>query len=175
MILIETDMPTHFKGCKEAVRALNAYINLMRASDSLIGRMTARLESQGLTIGQFGILEALYHLGPMCQKTLGEKLLRSGGNITMIVDNLEKHGWVRRERQKKDRRMVTIRLKPEGEKLIARVMPRHAEMIVKEMDRLTPAEQEELRRICRKFGKGGEKLCTERLTKETNHGTNSTE
>jgi MarR family transcriptional regulator, 2-MHQ and catechol-resistance regulon repressor len=168
-------MPTHFKGCKEAVRALNAYINLIRASDSLLGRLTAQLESQGLTTGQFGILEALFHLGPMCQKTLGEKLLRSGGNITLIVDNLEKHGWVRRERQKEDRRMVMIRLTPQGQKLITKVMPPHAEMIVKEMNRLTPEEQEELRRICRKFGKGGEKLCEERLKKEINHGTNSTE
>jgi MarR family 2-MHQ and catechol resistance regulon transcriptional repressor len=169
-------MPTHFQGCKEAVRALNAYINLIRASDSLLGRLTAQLESQGLTTGQFGVMEALFHLGPMCQKTLGEKLLRSGGNITLIVDNLEKHKWVRRERQKKDRRMITIRLTPRGQKLIAKVMPPHAEMIVKEMDRLTPAEQEELRRICRKLGKGdGEKLCAERLKKENNHDTNSTE
>lgn len=168
-------MPSHFQGCKETVRALNAFINLIRASDSVIKRLTGQLDLQGLTMGQFGILEALFHLGPMSQKTLGEKLLRSGGNITMIVDNLEKHGWVVRERQKKDRRVWMIRLTPEGEKLIARVMPPHAEMIMKEMDRLTPEEQEELRRICRKFGDGGEKLCKERLTKGTNHDTNSTE
>ncbi len=167
-------MPTHFKGCKKAVRALNAYINLIRASDSLLGRLTAQAESQGLTMGQFGVLEALYHLGPMCQKTLGEKLLRSGGNITLIVDNLEKHGWVRRERQQNDRRMVLIHLTPAGRELIARVMPPHAEMIAKEMSRLTPGEQEELRRICRKLGKGGEGLCAERLQKENKHVANST-
>lgn len=157
-------MPTHFKGCQQAVTALNAYINLMRASDSLAARLTAQLESQGLTMGQFGVLEALFHLGPMCQKALGTKLLRSGGNITLIVDNLEKHKWVRRERQKDDRRMVTIRLTPQGQKLIAKVMPPHAEAVVKEMKRLTPAEQEELRRVCRKLGKrDGEKLCAESL------------
>jgi MarR family transcriptional regulator, 2-MHQ and catechol-resistance regulon repressor len=169
-------MPTHFKGCRQAVTALNAFINLIRASDSLAGRLALQIESQGLTMGQFGVMEALFHLGPMCQKTLGEKLLRSGGNVTLVVDNLEKHGWVRRERQKKDRRMVTIRLTPRGQKLIAKVMPPHAEAVVKEMARLTPAEQEELRRICRKLGKGeGEKLCAERLAKENDHATNSTE
>ena len=169
-------MPTHFKGCRQAVTALNAFINLIRASDSLAGRLALQIESQGLTMGQFGVMEALFHLGPMCQKTLGEKLLRIGGNVTLVVDNLEKHGWVRRERQKKDRRMVTIRLTPRGQKLIAKVMPPHAEAVVKEMARLTPAEQEELRRICRKLGKGeGEKLCAERLAKENDHATNSTE
>jgi MarR family 2-MHQ and catechol resistance regulon transcriptional repressor len=167
-------MPSHFQGCKETVRALSAFINLVRASDSVIKRLTGQLDLQGLTMGQFGIMEALFHLGPMSQKTLGEKLLRSGGNITMIVDNLEKHRWVQRERQKKDRRMVVIRLTPEGEKLIVRVMPPHAEKIAKEMARLTPEEQEELRRICRKFGDGGEKLCEERLKKVTHHDTNPT-
>lgn len=169
-------MPTHFKGCKEGVvRALNAYINLMRASDSLAARLTAQLEGQGLTMGQFGILEALYHLGPMCQKTLGEKLLRSSGNITVIVDNLEKYGLVRRERQKEDRRKILIRLTQGGHAIIEKIMPAHAEAIAKQMSRLTPEEQEELRRLCRKLGKGGEALCQERLEKETNHAASKTE
>jgi MarR family transcriptional regulator, 2-MHQ and catechol-resistance regulon repressor len=167
-------MPTHFKGCKEAVPALNAYINLIRASDTLMARLTAQLESHGLTVGQFGILEALYHLGPMCQKTLGEKLLRSGGNITVILDNLEKHGLVRRERQEKDRRKVLIRLTQAGNALITHVLPGHAEAIMKEMNRLTLPEQEELRRICRKLGKGGEALCQERLAKEHDDAASET-
>jgi MarR family transcriptional regulator, 2-MHQ and catechol-resistance regulon repressor len=168
-------MPSHFKGCNEAVAALNAYINLIRASDTLMARLTAQLESQGLTTGQFGILETLYHLGPMCQKALGEKLLRSGGNITLIVDNLEKRGWVRRKRQEKDRRMVSIHLTPAGQELIAKVLPPHVEAIAKEMSHLTAAEQEELRRLCRKLGKGGEELCKERMEKENRHATNPTE
>ena len=107
-------MPTHFQGRKETVRALNAFVNLMRASDSVAAHMTAQIEQSGLTMGQFGVMEALLHLGPMCQHTLAEKLLRSGGNITLVIDNLEKHGWVRRERQKDDRRLVKIYLTPEG-------------------------------------------------------------
>mgnify|MGYP000381933987 CR=1 FL=1 len=38
----------------------------------------------------FGILEALFHLGPLSQKSLGQKVLSTKGNITTIVDNLEK-------------------------------------------------------------------------------------
>ena len=87
-------MPTHYKGAENEVRALNAFINLMRASDSLASRGALLLESQGLTHGQFGTMEALFHLGPLCQRQLGEKLLRSGGNLTMVIDNLEKKGWL---------------------------------------------------------------------------------
>ena len=168
-------MPTHFQGRRETVRALNAFINLMRASDSVAGRLAQQVEQSGLTLGQFGVMEALLHLGPMCQHTLAEKLLRSGGNVTLVIDNLEKHGWVRRERQKDDRRLVKIYLTLKGERLIARVIPEHAEAVTKEMSGLTPNEQEALRRICRKLGKsGGEELFKERLKKEKQHDSDST-
>ena len=153
-------MPTHFRGSKREVRALNAFINLARASDSLMARMSLQLESDGLTTGQFGVLEALLHLGPMCQKTIGEKLLRSGGNITLVVDNLEKQGWVRRERQEDDRRKILVHLTPEGHRLISEMIPRHVKAIVKEMQGLEPGEQEALRRICRKLGRAGEETST---------------
>jgi MarR family transcriptional regulator, 2-MHQ and catechol-resistance regulon repressor len=151
-------MPTHYKGDAGTVRALNAYINLIRASDSVMGRMAAELEPYGLTVGQFGVLEALLHLGPLCQYTLAEKLLRSGGNITLVVDNLEKNGWVRRERQKEDRRMVRIHLTPRGQRLIERVFPEHARSVVRQMSGLTPTEQETLRRLARKLGRSAENL-----------------
>jgi MarR family transcriptional regulator, 2-MHQ and catechol-resistance regulon repressor len=167
-------MPTHYRGHERTVRALNAYINLARASDSVFGRMAAQLESQGLTLGQFGVLEALLHLGPMCQHTLAEKLLRSGGNVTLVVDNLEKRGWAQRERQKADRRQILIRLTAGGRRLISRVFPSHAKAIEREMSFLDAGEQMALRRICRKLGRGERKLCAEPQKREKNHGRNST-
>jgi MarR family 2-MHQ and catechol resistance regulon transcriptional repressor len=131
-------------------------INLSRASNSVQTRLSVGLDRYGITTSQLGILEALFHLGPMCQRALGDKLLRSRGNITMVIDNLEKHGLVERVRQKEDRRMIMIHLTPKGRKLISRVLPLHAKDVVKEMSRLTASEQEELRRLCRKLGRGRE-------------------
>jgi MarR family transcriptional regulator, 2-MHQ and catechol-resistance regulon repressor len=168
-------MPTHYKGTREERRALNAFINLMRASDSLASRLSERLEPHGLTPGQFGVLEALHHLGPMCQHALAEKLLRSGGNVTLVVDNLEKHGWVRRERQKSDRRMVVIHLTPAGERLIARVFPRHVKELVEEMSSLTAAEQESLRDILRKLGRAEKTPKKNDSVKEAHHVASSAE
>lgn len=147
-------MPTHYKGCKEVVRALNAYINLARASDTLLARLSLHAEAHDLTLGQFGILELLLHLGPMYQTVLGNKLLRSGGNITTVLDNLERRNLVRRERQKKDRRKMLVRLTAAGHRLISAYFPSHAEEIAKEMGRLSPKEQEQLRFLCRKLGRG---------------------
>ena len=156
------------------MRALNAYINFARAAGSLLGRMSLELDQKGLTMGQFGVLETLLHLGPMCQRTLGQKLLRSGGNITLVVDNLEKHGWVRREPQKDDRRMIVIHLTPQGRKLIEGVFPEHAQTIKREMSVLTQREQESLRRICRKLGRNGEGSREQRRKKEKPNDTDST-
>jgi MarR family 2-MHQ and catechol resistance regulon transcriptional repressor len=167
-------MPTHYKGCQEAERALSAYINLIRASDSIAAKASAQIESSGITLGQFAVLEALHHLGPMCQHTLAKKLLRSGGNITLVVDNLEKRAWVRRERQEDDRRMVQIHLTPKGARLIAKVFPEHAAAITKIMNALTEQEQEELRRIAGKLGHGAEAFCLERFKKEQHHDSDPT-
>ncbi len=167
-------MPTHFEGCEDTVRALNAYINLVRASDSVLTKIGAHLESEGVTPGQFAVLEALLHLGPMCQHALAAKLLRSGGNMTLVVDNLQKQGWVKRVRQEKDRRMVQIHLTPKGKRLITRIFPEHAKAIARVMSELTPAEQEELRRIARKLGRGAEELCAERLKKEIHNDSDQT-
>jgi MarR family 2-MHQ and catechol resistance regulon transcriptional repressor len=167
-------MPTHFKGCQETERALSAYINLIRASDSIVSKASAQLEESGMTLGQFAVLEALHHLGPMCQHTLADKLLRSGGNVTLVVDNLERRGWVRRERQKEDRRTVQIRMTPKGARLIAKVFPEHAAAITKIMNELTENEQEELRRIAGKLGHGAEAFCLARLKREKNNDSDQT-
>jgi MarR family 2-MHQ and catechol resistance regulon transcriptional repressor len=146
-------MGTHFRGKPGEVRALDTFIKLVRAAETVSSRLARRLESLELTESQFGVLEALHHLGPMCQRALAEKLLRSGGNLTVVIDNLERRGLVRRERDSRDRRYVTVHLTPAGGDLIASVFPGHARAIVDELAGLNATEQEELGRLCRKLGR----------------------
>lgn len=138
-------------------RALCAYVNLMRAAESLSARLSksSPAAGEGLTETQFGVLEALYHLGPMCQRDVGRKVLKSCGNVTFVLDNLARAGLVRRRPSAEDRRFVSVHLTEKGRRLVDRLFPGHAAAIVKEMAPLSAAEQEDLRRICRKLGKGG--------------------
>lgn len=147
-------MGTHFKGSEKEKRALNAFIKLMRAADSLNARINIFINKSGLTASQFGALEALHHLGPMNQSELCSKLLKSGGNITMVIDNLEKRKLVKRKRNPNDRRFVSVHLTPAGENLISEIFPEHVDHIVNEFSSLDPAEQEELSRMCKKIGRG---------------------
>src|SRR5919201_5072604 len=143
---------THYDGRPAEVRALDAYIKLTRAASSLDARLAPRLADVGLSPTQLGVLEALLHLGALGQRTLGAKLLSSGGNITTVVDNLERRGLVRRERRDDDRRHVTVHLTPEGRRLISKVFPAHVRAIVQAFSALTPAEQDTLGRLAKKLG-----------------------
>ena len=90
-------MGTKYKGDRTAVRALDVYIKLMRGTESVTRRIHDHLAQADLTVSQFGVLEALFHLGTLSQRELGEKLLKSAGNITMVLGNLEERGLVTSE------------------------------------------------------------------------------
>ena len=146
-------MGIRYKGTKAENRALDAYIKLVRASESVVGRLGQNLRAEDdLTLSQFGVLEALMHLGPMCQRELGVKILKSSGIVTMVVDNLEKRGLVARRRSVEDRRVTEVDLTAKGRALIKGIFPRHAAEITAEMGRLTAAEQKQLGALCRKLG-----------------------
>jgi MarR family 2-MHQ and catechol resistance regulon transcriptional repressor len=135
---------------------LNSYTKLMRAADSVTSRTSRQMTAADLTISQFGVLEALLHKGPLCQRDIAAKILKSTGNITMVIDNLEKRGLVRRERDSADRRYLTVHLTDAGSALVARVFADVEAAIVAEMGSLSEDEQELLGTLCKKLGlKGG--------------------
>jgi MarR family 2-MHQ and catechol resistance regulon transcriptional repressor len=148
-------MEKKFKNSKER-KALKTYVKLMRAAESVTARIHEHLSSTGLTLSQFAVLEVLYHLGPLSQSEIGRKILRSSGNMTMVIDNLEKNGLVRRQRDKTDRRFFFVHLTDRGLKLISNIFPPHARVITKEFGVLTDAEQDELASLCKKLGLRGE-------------------
>jgi MarR family transcriptional regulator, 2-MHQ and catechol-resistance regulon repressor len=146
-------MPTHYDGNEREKRALNAYITLMRASDACFAVLERELGPHELSSTRLGVLEALLHLGPLCQGELSQKLLRTGASTTSVVAGLEKRGLVVRQRTSEDRRFVRVALTSKGRKLIEGVFPGHVQSICRVLGTLTGEEQEELRRLCRKLGR----------------------
>jgi MarR family transcriptional regulator, 2-MHQ and catechol-resistance regulon repressor len=147
-------MPTHYKGSPETTLALDTYIKLTRANSAFEARVLSHGGLGDLTISQFGVLEVLLHLGPQCQGAISQKLLKSTGNMTLVLDNLEKRNLVRRIRSLEDRRMVHIELTPQGKELIESIFPQHARAVAEEMSVLTREEQVELSNLLRKLGLG---------------------
>lgn len=145
-------MGTRYKGTDKEKLALDAMIKLVRCADSLLSATKESYSRAGLTESQFAVLEALYHLGPMSQKEIGSKILKSKGNLTMVVDNLEKNGLAERSHQPADKRYYSVRITPAGEKLMRSVFPQHVDGVLKAMSALTTQEQTQLAALCKRLG-----------------------
>src|SRR5690242_3481831 len=117
-------MGTRYAGGEDEVSALNAYINLVRAAESVMKRAHAYASSHGFIPSEFGVLEVLLYCGTLSQGELARKLLKTCGTVTSNVDALEKRGLVRRERSTDDRRVVMVSLTKDGKGLIEHMFPR---------------------------------------------------
>jgi MarR family 2-MHQ and catechol resistance regulon transcriptional repressor len=132
--------------------ALGLWIKLARSFSVFNKRVISQIRSFGLTQAQFSVLECLNHLGPLTIGELCTKMLVSGGNMTVVIDNLEKQELVERVPSKEDRRAIQVKLTEKGEKLIEQIFPQHARYIAQMASVLTPQEQEHLSRLLKKLG-----------------------
>ena len=130
---------------------LHLIIGLYR-SYARLNRNTRRLLSQhNLTLAQFGVLEVLYHLGPMKIGDVIAKTLSTSGNMTVVIKNLEKEGWIRRAVDPADGRVSVIQLTKQGEQLIATVFPKHLSELDKMLVNLTQADKKQLIDLLKKL------------------------
>ena len=149
-------MPTHYTGTRVEIRTLDTFIKLTRCTNSLFARLSERNTLQDITPSQFAVLEALYHLGSLTQGEVSTKVLKSGSNMTTVIDNLERNGLVRRERDAKDRRVIHVYLTEAGTSKVEALLPGHVEALVEEFKVLSASEQQTLGALCKKLGKGQE-------------------
>lgn len=139
------------KRTKKDSLALMSFTALLRSASIISNEVHKHLGANNLTVSQFGILEALHKIGPMYQRDLAAQILKTTGNITTVIDNLEKRELVQRIREMKDRRYFQIVLTPEGAKLIKKIYPVHIRRVDQIMEKLTKSEQEELKQLCDKL------------------------
>jgi len=135
-------------------RALRLWIALARCYATFAKAIATKVQEYDLTTPQFGVLEALYHLGPLTLGDLADKLLVTGGNVTYVMDRLEEQGLVYRERSPEDRRVIQAKLTDAGRAKIAEVFPGHAEYVAEVAGHLDEAEQKELRSLLKSLGVG---------------------
>lgn len=147
-------MATHYRGTPAEVRALDALIKLVRCAATVQERLAAGLreDGAGLSPSQFGLLEALLHLGPQEPCDLGPRLLTSRPNVVLLVDQLEERSLVRRVPVEGDRRRIRVHLTAAGRRVAEQVFQQHLARVVSEFSVLTAAEQEELGRLCKRLG-----------------------
>jgi MarR family 2-MHQ and catechol resistance regulon transcriptional repressor len=126
---------------------------LARAFRSIEAHAAADAARHELTLAEFGILEALWHKGPLLLGELGQTILVSSGGITFLVDRLERRGLVAREECEQDRRARYAVLTREGEKLVQRIFPEHARRIAEVLAGLEPAAQLQAAEMLKQLGR----------------------
>ncbi len=141
----------HQKKIKKGSQAALTFFALQRSANTVANEAYRPLGAHNLTVSQFGVLEALHKLGPMYQRDLAQQILKTTGNITTVIDNLEKRGLVKRIREMKDRRYFQVKLTPEGAELIKKLYPAHTKRIGRIMNNLLKDELNEFKRLCEKL------------------------
>ena len=132
--------------------SLELFIVLSRAYNWVNAHAIRDIRRAGLNPTEFGILEVLYHLGPLPLQQIGEKILISSGNITYVVDKLEQKRLLVRKPSVHDRRVIFAELTPQGHALLADFFPQHTQAIRTAVSGLSPEEQTQAVQLLRKLG-----------------------
>jgi MarR family transcriptional regulator, 2-MHQ and catechol-resistance regulon repressor len=131
--------------------ALDLWEKLSKAYDRVRKVQSKQMFEQKLTTPQFGVLEILNKLGPVPLKKISEEMMVTGANITCVVDNLEKEGFVKRIPSKEDRRVIHAELTPLGKTKIDSIMPAYSECMASVVATLNDHEQKELTKLLGKI------------------------
>ena len=138
---------------KGVEQSLKLWVVLSRAFDAVQAHAAADIARHGLTITEFGVMEALYHKGPMLLGEVQRKILVTSGGVTYLVDRLAAKGLVERRRCETDRRAYYAALTPAGEEMIREIFPRHAAAIDRALGGLDDAEKEQAITLLRALGR----------------------
>ncbi|GAC1647305.1 MAG: hypothetical protein NVS4B3_01130 [Gemmatimonadaceae bacterium] len=139
-------------------RALKLWVILARAYAALARHAEANVAASELTIAEFGILEALYHKGPLLLGDVQRKVLVTSGGVTYLIDRLATRGLVERRDCPQDRRARYAALTPTGETLIERIFPSHGRAIERAVASLSAAEQTHATALLRTLGRAAAEL-----------------
>ena len=131
--------------------AVKAMVVLRKAYRTIDAKTSESFKEDDLTQTQFGVLDVLYSKGPMKIGELMDSILATSGNMTVVIRNMEKKGWVTRHTCPDDKRAYLVALTDAGRQVIERALPLHIEKIQDTFSVLTEEEQEELIRLLKKF------------------------
>ncbi|NMO96498.1 MarR family winged helix-turn-helix transcriptional regulator [Paenibacillus lemnae] len=132
--------------------SLYLLVVLARAYNSVMLHSTRSIQSHGLNTTEFGVLDVLYHKGSQPLQKIGEKVLISSGNITYVVDKLQKKNLLVRRASSEDRRVIYAELTPEGRELFETIFPDHQKKMDAAFGGLTEEEKKQASALLRKMG-----------------------
>lgn len=117
-----------------------------------------RLASHDLTTAQWGPLMRLKTADSMTVAELARWHNTDAGAMTRLLDRLEKKGLCRRERSLQDRRVVHVRLTPEGEAALEHVPAVLSDLLNQHLAGFSHEEWLTLRDLLQRMANNGDRL-----------------
>jgi MarR family transcriptional regulator, 2-MHQ and catechol-resistance regulon repressor len=139
--------------------AVDTYVSLVSVADRKFEEVSSGLLLAGLTATQFSVLKVLRLHGPLTQREIAGRILKSEGNLTYVMDRLESLEYVLREKGKKDRRQNVVKLTELGTSFFDNEYPNHRERIEGVMNKLSEAELLQLDALLKKLGENISSTC----------------
>jgi DNA-binding MarR family transcriptional regulator len=127
------------------------WLRMMRLTGRIMRRSAEHLAHYGLSNAQFDVLAQVGAHEGITQAELAQRLLVTQGNITQLVDSMERAGLVRRVREGRAKRLY---LTDAGRERFAASVPAQEDFIARQFDALTREEQGEFLRLLGKLERG---------------------
>jgi DNA-binding MarR family transcriptional regulator len=92
------------------------FVTILKTADGLSQQADQLIKSAGLTMAQYNVLRILRGAEPeglLC-RGISDRMISRDPDITRLLDRMESHGWITRQREKEDRRVVKTRITEEG-------------------------------------------------------------
>ena len=123
---------------------LRLWLLLRRIGDTLMRCQDLIFSKYGLTTEQWGLLTAIKSRGPLRPSDLADILERTPNSMSMLIDRMVKAGLVRRTRDRKDRRVVTVSFSEKGKTAVEPAIPAGWEFIHEVLSPLSGDERRDL-------------------------------
>lgn len=124
---------------------------IKKTNNQIVKDESELVRRYNVTPSQYGVLECLYIKGDMCINELIERQISTSGTMTVIVKNLEKMEYAKKEADCQDKRFFKVVLTDKGRKLVEKILPERQDKLRDFADTLTDSEKEELISILYKF------------------------
>lgn len=132
--------------------AVKSMVVMRKAFRTIDAKVSESFREFGLTPTQFGVLDVLFAKGgAMKIGELIDSMLATSGNMTVVIKNMEKNGWVTRTTCPTDKRAYLVTLTEAGRDLIQKALPAHIVAVEETFSVLTEEEQEQLIELLKKF------------------------
>jgi MarR family transcriptional regulator, 2-MHQ and catechol-resistance regulon repressor len=141
---------------------LHLVIALGRAMQAIERSVQPHLRESGLGLTEFGVLEVLYHKGPLALGEIRDRILVTGASTTYIVKKLEERGLMRRRTSATDQRVVFGELTPKGRTLMDKVFPAHVDRLRQVTAGLSGSEKRAAAQLLRRLSQGARRITGER-------------